>query len=312
MRDFLRDERLRWLLPLVLAVLAFLSLAESIRSSPAAADAAWWSRLWQDFGVELIGALVIYGLIEWAISRHDRQVRERRRLIREVGEASNVVTQAAVETLRCRGWLSGPEGALIDADLCDANLRGVDLTRANLQGADLSGADLQGANLSHANLRSARLDHVQLDAANLTHASLQDANLKYARLNEANLSHAMLQNANLESAVMVEADLTRANLQGAMLMGAGLQGAILSHAVLDGVTWQRVSASWPGATQTARLPDNSKWTPNTDMRKFTNPQDAFFTDWRAWWQEEEARIQQIMDKDAQENEWGDDVPYIPF
>ena len=72
--------------------------------------------------------------------------------------------------------------AVVDANLCGANLRGADLRGADLRGADLRGADLRDANLYGADLRGANLYDANLRGANLYGADLRGANLRGADL----------------------------------------------------------------------------------------------------------------------------------
>ena len=102
---------------------------------------------------------------------------------------------------------------------------------------------LTGANLYGAYLRGANLDRANLTDANLTGAHLTDANLRGADLTRANLTRAYLRGANLD----------RANLTDAHLYGADLRDANLDRANLHG----------------AFLPDGTRWTPETDMQKWT-------------------------------------------
>ena len=61
-----------------------------------------------------------------------------------------------------------------------------------------------------------------------------------------------------------EADLRGANLQEANLWGANLQGADLGGATFD---------------ENTMLPDGTKWTPGTDMGRFTDREHPDF--WRS-------------------------------
>ena len=88
-------------------------------------------------------------------------------------------------------WLNGEDGGerayLVNANLCDANLRGANLRDAylrgaNLRGAYLCGADLRGAYLRGAYLRGANLRGAYLCGANLCEADLRDAYLDYSCL----------------------------------------------------------------------------------------------------------------------------------
>jgi uncharacterized protein YjbI with pentapeptide repeats len=108
----------------------------------------------------------------------------------------------------------------IDANLNDADLRGVDLRRANLSGADLREADLIGAHLFGANF--SRVD--------LRNAYLYRADFSRANLSEANLSEAILRKADLSRADLSRADLSRVDLNETIFSGTLLCETILSRA----------------------------------------------------------------------------------
>lgn len=131
--------------------------------------------------------------------------------------------------------------------LYDGSLKGAGLFDANLEGINLEGANLEGVHLSNANL--------------------QGANLKNVRLQEAILFRANLQGANLEGANLVNANLVNANLVDANLQRANLKGVALSEAPLIGVT----------------LPDETKWSEETDMGSFTNPEHPEFENIKKKW-----------------------------
>jgi len=112
--------------------------------------------------------------------------------------------------------------------------------------------------LTNGSLQRIALIMANLRGANLFRANLQRANLSAANLQEAFLSWADLQGVSLEDAKLQEADLTMANLQGANLAGANLQ-----NAKFDEYT---------------TLPDGTKWTPDTETARFTDPDRPDF--WR--------------------------------
>ena len=156
------------------------------------------------------------------------------------------------------------DGADLDgANLKGANLKGAYLRRTDMGGADLSGANLVGADMTEAKLVNANLSDADLSDADLGGADLYFANLEGANLNGANLigakfTRAKLINANLTDTQMNGADLVDADLTGADLEGANLRKAKLGGTNLTG-------ANLIGAT----MPDNTKWTPDTDMTKWT-------------------------------------------
>ena len=137
---------------------------------------------------------------------------------------------------------------------------GIDMTGADLLGADLEEADLREANLQGAYLWGANLDYAMLIRANLRDASTCaygcGASFRGASLEEADLEGAHLQRANLQGA-----DLSYANLQGADLSEANLRGTDLIEAIFD---------------EDTTLPDGKKWTPDTDMARFTDPNHPDF------------------------------------
>jgi len=127
--------------------------------------------------------------------------------------------------------------------LTDGSLRGAFLPQADLQRAYLSGADFQRANLAGTKLQGAHLSGV-----NLQGAWLEGTNLQKAGLFDANLQRAWLEGTDLRGAL-----LTWANLQGAHSWGVLLDESTI-------------------------LPDETKWTPGTDMARFTDPDHPDF--WR--------------------------------
>lgn len=110
-----------------------------------------------------------------------------------------------------------------------------------------------------------------LQGANLWAAKLAGANLYCARLQEANLAGANMKGANLHTAKLQEAFLNSTDLQGASLWNANFQGAYLGNAQLE-------NARLDGTTT---LPDGTKWTPDTDMARFTDPGHPEF--WQPEW-----------------------------
>jgi hypothetical protein len=123
---------------------------------------------------------------------------------------------------------------------------------------------LKGANLSQANLSQAKLEYANLEGVSLVIAHLEKAKLYQAKLEGARLGVAHLEGASLWKTHLEAADLTFAHLEGADLALANLKGADLRDATFDARTI---------------LPDESRWTPDTDLSRFTNPQHPDF--WRS-------------------------------
>jgi hypothetical protein len=114
---------------------------------------------------------------------------------------------------------------------------------------------------------------------------LQGAYLVHANLYEAFLLEADLQAANLHVANLQKAYLRRANLQGANLEGAKLQGANLYKANLRDATLQSAlfdettvlpDANYVGRDEGSNPIFDKHWTPETDMRRYTDPQHPDF------------------------------------
>ncbi|MDK3160196.1 pentapeptide repeat-containing protein [Kamptonema cortianum] len=143
---------------------------------------------------------------------------------------------------------------LREADLSQANLkgihlRGVNLSKANLSGADLSGANLIDANLSEANLMGANLSEANLEYVHLRGANLTQANLSQANLVDANLKDANLMGANLWGVKLRDTNLRGANLQGATLPRGEVYEVYLKTVIpylctYRGKTLAEVAAAW--------------------------------------------------------------------
>lgn len=275
----------------------------------------WFLKWFGSLSAEFAGALILSALLLFLVTvpNQRRETNELKRgLIREMRSSDNGIALLAVEELAERGWLfdgtlqgAGLAGAnlqgadLADADLrgatlVDANLQGVDLANANLQRAFLIGANLQQATLVGANLQRATLEYANLQRVNLVNADLQGAflrgvNMQGADLAGADLRKSFLWNTNLQQAYLGDAslqgtNLSGANLQGVNLWNANLQGANLAMASLQGA--YLYDADLRGANledaifdETTRLPDDTAWTPDTDMARFTDPNHPDF--WRS-------------------------------
>ena len=231
----------------------------------------------------LILPLMIYMLVYLYDADFERIISNVRKfiLLRQLKSSNNTRAKNALDKIRQNGWLgilnsANLSGAnlsglnLIEANLSGSNLSGSNLIEANLRGANLRGADLRGADLRGADLRGADLNGAYLIGADLRGADLNLAHLKLARLNLARLTGAHLIKANLFRANLSGANLIRANLSRADLIEADLRGANLSGANL-------IRANLRDAKLfDVILPDGTKWTPETDLSRFTNPDHPDF------------------------------------
>ena len=215
-----------------------------------------WEGLALNFGTEMAGAVVTYVLLELVIGRWEGREGRKADLIMRLGSSVRDIAAAAADELGHRYWLF------------DGSLRGANLFDANLQEANLGTADLQGANLIASNLQGAKLWEANLQEAVFHVANLQGAKLEEANLRGASLVGANLQGANLERANLQEADLFEANLQEANLCDANLQGAWMAFAVLREIKFN----------ENTILPDGTRWTPDTDMARYTDLKHPDF--WR--------------------------------
>lgn len=106
----------------------------------------------------------------------------------------------------------------------------------------------------------------------------EDGLLRGADLSLANLEGANLWQANLERANLWRASLKGANLWQANLKGADLRKADLT-ADLGKANLERADLREAKFSKTTLLPDQTRWTPETDMERFTNPEHPDF--WRS-------------------------------
>jgi len=246
-----------------------------------------WEALALNLGTEMIGAVVIYILLELFIGGRDKKAD----LIARLGSRVLDTTMTASEGLRRHSWLS--DGSLEGANLNGANLRGADLSLANLQNASLQHANLQGANLDGADLRGADLFRADLEGASLSAqlgdrgsyknpTNLEGANLAWAMLEGATLKMANLQGANLRAIRAREANLSgvnlqRANLEEANLLGADLRGADLQSANLARADIRVTLLDWGTlkVDENTTFPDDKKWTPDMNVAHYWFPEYDF-------------------------------------
>lgn len=243
------------------------------------------------------------------LNRWRQHKQEQNRLIREFGGQSNETAKRAIDELREQEWATGEKSLLQARNFRYSNWLGLDLWNVNLRGAllrhsnmahtvlwhtDLRGADLRGANLEHAKMAEVILDPdtvlpdgthwteavdlnqftdpthknfwhgYNLNAKNLQGNQMSGFNLKRAAMRSSDLTNANLQDAKLNLAILFLADLTGANMEGAKLVGAELGNANLTNTQFN---------------EDTILPDNSHWSHDTDMTRFTNPEHSNF--WRS-------------------------------
>ncbi len=104
------------------------------------------------------------------------------------------------------------------------------------------------------------------DLGYLTDGTLRRKNFNIANLRNANLGHANLKEVKLMFTHLEGANLFVANLEGANLRCTHLEDAYLENANFLDANFVETKFS----TKTI-LPDGSRWNPDVDMGKFTNP-----------------------------------------
>lgn len=130
-----------------------------------------------------------------------------------------------------------------------ANLAGVVLFRPYLYKHELGmmvirDVDFSQANLADANLRGVHMRKNNFQQANLSQAILRDADLAWSNLNKSNLIKVDMSRANLFDAELQGADLTEANLTNAYLLRADLSGSDLTGTVLTEARYNS-KTKWP-------------------------------------------------------------------
>jgi hypothetical protein len=185
---------------LILVILAIAGLGFSMYAHTQTSAVNWWQwadGAFQNFGTEVIGAILTFGLIEVLVGNREQHRAEESQHQRDQLLAISELLQAKTKTQEERQPIiqrMRDSDLFKRAELRYANLSGADLMGANLQGVDLGGASLQEAELRHANLSGS-----SLGGANLSGADLMGANLSGSSLYDANLSGAGLLSVNLEN-----------------------------------------------------------------------------------------------------------------
>jgi hypothetical protein len=223
----------------------------------------WLSDWSQNFSTEMLGAIMTFLLFEKIISErekkkeHEQQKKTKiKNLISELRSDDKATAKSAHQKIADNGWWL--DGSLIAADLSGADLHGCSLHRANLLGANLQGANLSGATLG---------------SSDLVGADLSDAKLVDAILNDCDMGKANLDGADLQRASMETCKLYNANLSDANLAGAKLGNYFPSDDYVNYEDDIDTTAKFDTATI---LPDGDRWSEDTDMKRFTNPNHPDF------------------------------------
>lgn len=140
----------------------------------------------------------------------------------------------------------------------------------DLQYWDFSESDLQGAclfdfGLASADFTDAWLTLADLDGADIEFTTFDGATLFDVRLIETAMYGATFIGADLENAYMIDADARAADFSGANFLDAYMDGVMFDEDTIF--------------NEETILPDGSMWTPETDMRRFTDASRSDF--WNA-------------------------------
>jgi uncharacterized protein YjbI with pentapeptide repeats len=242
-----------------------------------------------NMATELIGVVIVLALFA-LINYWQAERRYKRKLADEAASPDNAIAKHAVFMMQRRGWLHGDAGLLRRGKLQFANLQGANLKKANLAHANFEdailrdavtqAADLRDANFVFTDMRGMRSANANLEKALFIYSNLEGAGLHSVNLNKthfnicncegasffgAQLKYTLLESSNLVDADFENADLQITSFQNSFLLGANFDGAIFSELTV--------------------LPDSTYWTPETDMRRFTDAShpDFWVTDLSPFW-----------------------------
>ena len=276
-------ERVNLFILATLMVITAGSIFLSADSSPTGSSADWWSGLWQNFSSEMLGALLMFLLLNiWLRGREkkDQKIQNQKHYKSLLFHAKDYEeVQHILQEMQ-------------DSDaLEDVHLPNVDLSKIGLYQADFTGANLRGAIFHKTNLVQSILNHVDLTDASmedvaLSYATLENARLCSAKLNRAALDHAILRGAHLESADLSFANLQFADFEHARLSGANLAKARIESANFASANLRDVSLRNAVLVEVQMdyntiLPDGTQWSGDPDLRRFTNPNHPHF--WEPHW-----------------------------
>lgn len=223
-----------------------------------------WVSLADNLAVGLIQAAITFYIFDRVVEQRDTE-RDKERLLREMGGPDNAFALRAVRELRAKGWLT--DKSIRAVDFANANL-----TQAQMNDATLLNVNLYGANLAKVNLRQSDLRASDLWNANLENADLNGADCRSCKLLATNLREATLTNVNFQFSNLCDADF-----EGAFVAGADFRNTALIGANLKNIRYLNISQ--PIFDETTILPDESQWTPDTDIKRFTDPTHPQF--WRS-------------------------------
>lgn len=113
-----------------------------------------WKAITGNLSSELIGAVVLYLIIEKIINKDENEISDKNKLLIKMESVDNNVALDAIRILHIKGWLQ------------DGSLKARYFNGANLKNADLRKANLSNVGFYRCNLENSQIDETQL--ANLS------------------------------------------------------------------------------------------------------------------------------------------------
>lgn len=215
--------------------------------------------MFQDFTVGLLSfGFVLVGvdpfLYRFQKDYDDKETEKasKQKLISRLKNRVPYTAAQASEELQAYKWVA-------DGSLEKLNFVRAYLSRAMLMGAKMRESNFEGADLSDSDLRGVDFEGANFEGAKLVGADLTGANLKGANFDMADLTGAFLDGANMSGAYLGEANLKDASIYGAKTSW-GVRFDEGNH-----IEWHPTIFD----AETC-LPDETLWTPETDMRRFTD------------------------------------------
>ena len=192
---------------------------------------------------ELI-SIVITVLVLDRLNERRQNAQELRRLTALMNSDENMITKIAVAELRARGWL---------------------------ENNSLKGSHFHEANLKKARLESVVMERCSFFRSNMEGAILSKSNFNQSHFTLTNLRRASMSDTNFQDSSLANADLAFSTIVGCNLRKTNLAGVNLKNAVLLDCQFDEGTI----------LPDETYWTPNANMKWYTDPEHPDF--WQPRW-----------------------------
>ncbi|MBT3337641.1 MAG: pentapeptide repeat-containing protein [Anaerolineae bacterium] len=162
---------------LIFTLLFFIALISSVLGIFFTND---WGGWLLNFGTEITGALITYGLFELVINRQNNLANRKKDLIGKLGSKIRDVAVPASEEIIDHGWHR--DGSLKNHSFAFANWEGIILLQSQLAGVDLTYAILKNAELEDSSFAGALLQCVDFEGAWISGCNFHGADLRGANL----------------------------------------------------------------------------------------------------------------------------------